>query len=537
MTTEPSLPSNEPKQEVLDDLFRLQSLGHQKTVLPIIQTMLVLYPNSFSVYYALGNSQSSLQLYDLAINSYKKAIEIKPDLAEAYNNLGNCLGNSGRLDEAIDSFKQAIAIKPRYAEAFFNMGEYLNSEEAVDSYKKAIELKPDFAEAYVNLGNLLRLKGELKKAIDSFKQAININPDFVEAYTNMGIALQDNGELDPAIDSYKQAIRIWPDYSPAHLNLAYAFLNAGNVKEGLKENEWRLRTPDFKTEERHFSQPMWNGIESLGDKTILLWNEQGPGDVIMWSSCISYLSSRTAHCILECQEKLVPLLARSLPSVEVKVAKSRLDGERTDFDLHLPLGSLFQHFISEISQNTNPDAFLVPNPLRVDYWIERLNSLGSGPFIGMSWTSPRVTPQRLRNYTQLSDWAPIFALPNVTLVSLQSSDFGNDSALVEDLSAIQDEFGITVHYFNELDYWGNLDDVSALCAALDIVVSVSTAVSTLAAGVGTPTKMLHWRQSAWNNILFTPPGPSVDVFERNTWEPWDTVFQSVAKDIADFQVT
>ena len=536
MTIVPSLPSNEPKQEVLDDLFRLQNLGHHKSVLPLIQQMLRMHPNSFSVHYALGNSQHALRLYDLAISNYKKAIEIKPDLAEAYNNLGNCFGESGKLDEAIDSFKQAIAIQPRYAEACFNMGRYLNSEEAIDSYKKAIEFKPDFAGAYVNLGNLLRIRGELKNAIDSFKKAIDIKPDFVEAYTNMGIALQDNGELDPAIDSYKQAIKICPDYPPAHLNLSYAFLNAGNVEEGVKEFEWRLRTPDFKAEERHFLQPMWDGIEDLNNKTMLLWSEQGPGDVVMWSSCISHLSSRTVHCILECQEKLVPLLARSFPSVEVKVTNSSLDEQRTDFDLHLPMGSLFRHFIPEISKKKQPDAFLIPNPVRVDYWIERLNSLGSGPYIGISWKSPRVTPHRLQNYTQISNWAPIFALPNVTLVSLQSSDFGNDSALIEELSAIEDEFGITVHYFNELDYWGDLDDVSALCAALDIVVSVSTAVSTLAAGVGTPTKMLHWRQSAWNNILFTPPGPSVDVFERNTWEPWDDVFQSVAKDIADFQV-
>ena len=80
-------------------------------------------------------------------------------------------------------------------------------------------------------------------------------------------------------------------------------------------------------------------------------------------------------------------------------------------------------------------------------------------------------------------------------------------------------------------------NAAALAAALDIAVSVSTAVSTITAGVGTPTKMLHWRQSAWNNILFTPPGPCVEVFERNTWEPWDNVFHSVARDIAKFQVS
>ena len=139
-----------------------------------------------------------------------------------------------------------------------------------------------------------------------------------------------------------------------------------------------------------------------------------------------------------------------------------------------------------------------------------------------------MEPTRLPNYTRIPDWAPVLALPNVTFINLQSSDFRDD------LAAIQAEFGVTVHNFDDLDHYDNLDDVAALSAALDIVVSVSTAVSAIAAGVGTPTKLVAWRQSSWNNLLLAPRGPFVDPFERNTWEPWDDVFHSVAKDIAEF---
>ena len=67
--------------------------------------------------------------------------------------------------------------------------------------------------------------------------------------------------------------------------------------------------------------------------------------------------------------------------------------------------------------------------------------------------------------------------------------------------------------------------------ALDIAVSVSTAVSTITAGVGTPTKMLHWRQSAWNTILHNPVGRSVHIFERDTLEPWHNVFSLIKQEI------
>ena len=51
------------------------------------------------------------------------------------------------------------------------------------------------------------------------------------------------------------------------------------------------------------------------------------------------------------------------------------------------------------------------------------------------------------------------------------------------------------------------------------------------AGVGTVTKIANWRQSIWNNILNNPVGPSVDMFERDTLEPWDNVFKSIKKSI------
>ena len=131
----------------------------------------------------------------------------------------------------------------------------------------------------------------------------------------MGISLEGKSDLDAAIDSYEQAIKIKPNYAEAHLNLSFAFLNAGKLKEGLNEYEWRWRTAKFLSKERHFSQPLWDGIQTLKDKTILLWGEQGPGDMTIWSSCLQHLNSVAGHCILECSEKLVSLFARSFPNI------------------------------------------------------------------------------------------------------------------------------------------------------------------------------------------------------------------------------
>jgi tetratricopeptide (TPR) repeat protein len=516
------------------DLHNIQgatnaALGKYDAAIESYKQAIKIRPDYADAYYNMGISLQDQGNLGEAIDSYKQAIKIKPDYAEAYSNMGNAFKDKGELEAAIDSYKQAIKIKPDYADAYFNMGTALKDkgelDAAIDSYKQAIKIKPDYAEAYSNMGVVLNDQGELDAAIYSYKQAIKIKPDYAEALNNMGNALKDKGELDAEIDSYKQAIKIKPDYAETHQALSFAFLNSGRLQEGLDEYEWRWKTAKRLSKKRHFSQPLWDGEKSLKGKKILVWCEQGIGDTINWSSCLPLVASQAAYCILECQEKLLPLLARSFPNVEVKPENRSLDSERDDFDFHLPTGSLYRHFISKISQHAKTDAFLIPDPARVKFWRERLNSLGNGLYVGISWKSSDMSPNRLPNYASISEWSTVLTLPNITFVNLQYKDFADD------LAKIQNELGVTVHNFDDLDHYDNLLDVAALSAALDVVVSTSGAVPLITAGVGTLTKLACWRQSPWNNILLHPVGPSVNIFERNTWEPWDNVFRLIAEDI------
>ena len=191
-----------------------------------------------------------------------------------------------------------------------------------------------------------------------------------------------------------------------------------------------------------------------------------------WSSCLPLVTSCVKHCIVECQEKLVPLLQRSFPNVEIKAEDRSLDSERDDFDLHLPMGSLYKCFINEISHNSKKDAYLIPDPDRVNFWKKRLNSLGSGPYIGVSWKSTLMTPGRVPNYAPISEWSSLLTIPNVKFINLQPKDYA------EDLNKIRQELGVTVHNFEDIDHWDNLEDVAALCAALDIVVSNKALLNT-----------------------------------------------------------
>ena len=125
----------------------------------------------------------------------------------------------------------------------------------------------------------------------------------------------------------------------------------------------------------------------------------------------------------------------------------------------------------------------------------------------------------------MSDLYPILKIPNLTFINLQYTDYADDIAKVED------EFGVKIHNFDDIDHFNDIDEVAALCAALDIIITNKTTVSFISAGVGTSTKLANWKQSPWNNVFLNPKGPDLDIFERNTWDPWDPVFKLIADDI------
>ena len=487
------------------------------------------YANAFN---NMGIALQEQNKVEDAIEAYNKALAIKPDYADAYYNIGNALQEQNKVEDAIEVYNKAIAIKPDYADAYYNIGNVLQEqsklEEAIMAYNKALSIKPDYAEAYNNMGNTLKAQGKLEEALVSLKKALLLKPDYADAYSNMGIALADQGRLEDAIEAYNKALAIKPDYAKAHMNLSFSLLNSNRLSEGLMEFEWRWKTKNGLKSLRHFSKPMWDGSLNLNNKTILLWSEQGPGDLVIWLSALKYFIPLVKKCIIECPKKLVPLLKRSFPVVQVCIEGTSEHLGIDEFDVHLPLGSLFKHFIPEIESRSIVDAFLLPDLERVDYWKERLISLGQGPFIGISWKSPVMTAIRSPNYAKLSDWKNLFLTPGVTFVNLQSTHFK------EDLIKIETDLGVKVHNFDELDHYDDLDDVAALSAALDVCISIATAVSTISAAVGTMTIIPTWKQSPWNNVLFSSTGPKVEFHFRNSWEDWDNVFESITEKITTY---
>jgi glycosyltransferase involved in cell wall biosynthesis len=89
---------------------------------------------------------------------------------------------------------------------------------ALESFDRAIELKPDYADAHSNRANALQARREYVAALESYDKAILLDPANAEAHNNRGSALHALKQYEAALESFDKAIELKPDYADAHNN-------------------------------------------------------------------------------------------------------------------------------------------------------------------------------------------------------------------------------------------------------------------------------------------------------------------------------
>lgn len=208
------------------------------------------FPEDAESHFNLGACQKGQGLLAEAGNSYRKALQLKPDYAAAHSNLGNIHMEQGRFAEAEAGYRKALQLKPDYAEAYLNLGNALREQgrltDAEESYRKALAIKPDFVDAHANLGVTLQEQGRLTDAEACYRRALEIKPNSAEAHNNLGNTLQKLGRLSDSEASYRMALAIRPDYADAHNNLGNTLKDLGRIDEAEASYRCALEIkPDY----------------------------------------------------------------------------------------------------------------------------------------------------------------------------------------------------------------------------------------------------------------------------------------------------
>ena len=169
-----------PSQEQINPILELFTNGQIQEALDALDSLSKVYPNDSLLLNIYGACYDSLGQKDVAIQSYQKAISIKPDYAKAHYNLGSVFQELGKLHASVKSYKNSIALEPENAQAHNNLAivfrELDQLEDAEECCRKALVLDPTYAEAYGSLSIILFAKGDLKSALESIEKAYSINP-------------------------------------------------------------------------------------------------------------------------------------------------------------------------------------------------------------------------------------------------------------------------------------------------------------------------------------------------------------------------
>lgn len=457
------------------------------------------------------------------------------------NHVPNCVGalmllgivarKTGRAAAAVGWLQRACSYQGDDASIRCELGRALADcrrlQEAVSEFRRAAELNPNDAGACLNLGAVLGQLDEFEAALPWCRRAVELAPTDAVARFNLGNIARSLGMLDEATAALAEAVRLAPDFAEAHWNAAYCYLLAGDFARGWREHEWRVAAGEVAID--RYPQPRWNG-EPLDSRTILVHAEQGIGDEVLFASCLADLIARAGQCVVLCEPRLEPLFRRSFPKAIVHGFARRQDrqgmpvAERIDFQI--PIGSLPLFFRPTRESFPRRERFIAANPGPAAAWKGRLEMLGPGLKIGVSWRAGGQPGERQMRTTALDRWAPLFRIPGIQLINLQYGD------CVDELAEIERVSGAKVCDWPDADPLLDMDAFAAKIAALDLVVSVDNSTVHLAGALGVPTWALLAHAPGWRWTLGDTRSvwySSVRLFRQPARGDWTSVFEHITR--------
>lgn len=484
---------------------------------------------------AVGLHQSGKA--EAAIALYEQVVALAPEHAPAHMNLAVAFRGLRRLDQALASYDRAVALRPDDPDLHNSRGNTLSDlgrlEDALAAYDRALAARPDHPNAHYNRGNTLVRLDRIEEGVASYDRAVALRGDFADAFKNRGVALRRLGRTDEALASFDCAIALKPDFSDAYWNRSFCHLARGRFAEGWADYERRWDLEAFVRQSASHTTPAMRGrfdagirVEDLAGAHVLLVDEQGVGDVLMFASIIPELAAAAASVSLACDRRLWRLFASSFPELRL-LDPETATRDLSRFDRVMAIGSLGRLYRRRIEDFPGA-AYLTASSAARDRWAARLGPRAGRARVGVSWRGGIARTGQARRSLALAELQPILDLPGCEFVSLQ---YGENRAEVD---AVNARLAHPVRLFEPAEI-EDFEDLAALVQNLDLVVSVQTALVHLAGALGAPCLVMVPQNPEWRYMDGAPTMPwygSVALFRQGDDRDWSPVVRRVAEAVA-----
>jgi len=226
-----------------------------ETAIEALEAVLAEDPSVIDAWVSLGTEQRRMGRVEASIQSYKKALELKPDSELAVINLAHAYRAAGQESDAILGFRQFLTLDPRNVQIHYELAQMLidgNSLDEADQHlQEAIHLEPEMAAAQNARGVIALQRGDPKTARTLIDEALAIKPDVRLAHFNLAVIAEGLGDPRTAKRLYRRELELYPESYKVEFNLG-RLLGALSDRQGqIEAFERSLKiNPDFA--EGHF---------------------------------------------------------------------------------------------------------------------------------------------------------------------------------------------------------------------------------------------------------------------------------------------
>jgi hypothetical protein len=275
--------------------------------------------------------------------------------------------------------------------------------------------------------------------------------------------------------------------------------------------------------------PFWNGEDFKG-RTVIFRRERTPSDQILYVNALDELIDHGCHVIVECEKRLVALFKRSFPRLEVI---PRLDPPHPraltpEIGFQASYSAPFGVLRDRLDKYPRHKGYLKANLDRVTHWRDETRRIApAGLRVGLAWRGRRGSAVTA-DISQIPDWESMLRVPGVTFFRLQYDE------CADELAYAKEHFGCTVEVLEGIDLFNELDELAALIASLDLVVSTSGINMHMAGAIGTPSfEIMPQYSHQFLGQDFDVFYPSARVFTRDSGRPVREAIDKAAAALAE----
>jgi len=461
-----------------------------------------------------GDAERARKLLERAYIEHRSHIGIQNALGVLRLEAGDAAGAIALLKPLAKALPGAAPIQLNYGNAMVAAG---RAADAVAPLKRATSLGASDHLAWYGLGRALQTAGRVAEAVPAYQRCLQMNPGHVLARANLVAALNFLDQYDAAEREARVVLAAAPDEAGAHLNLAMSLLARGRWAEGWAEYEWRERTTLLARQRRTSVTPRWDG-ESLDGRVLLVNAEQGFGDTLQFVRYLPLLRERCARVLLQCPAQLVALLRAADLADQVIAFGDPVPAH----DTHVPLTSLpyrlSLHHHAAVMGDGVP--YLTPpsdRPMPDMAW-----PVGDTRRVGLVWAGSPTHVNDMHRSCGFAALDPLWTLRDVTWVSLQAG-------VPVGKGGVKPPKGAVLH--DHAPHLEDFADTAVAIRALDLVITVDSAVAHLAGALGTPCWLLLPQVGLdWRWAAETPAArwyASVRTFRQDATGGWRATLQVV----------